>query len=133
MVTGNLIVPTRGAKQWQRQCGIVMMDLIVAMGILVVGMIPLSYATLHERQMSRALYYRAVALEILDGEIEVLRAGEWRALAEGSQPYSVRADAAKNLPLGRFTLTREGKQLRLEWLPNRRNQGGRMAREIVCR
>jgi hypothetical protein len=100
------------------------------MAILVVAMIPLSYAVLRERQLSRALYYRALAMEIVDGEIEVLRSGEWRVFREGSHPYPTRAESATNLPPGRFVLTREASLVRLEWIPEKRGKGGRVAREV---
>jgi hypothetical protein len=100
------------------------------MAILVVAMLPLSYAFLHERQLSRALYYRAVAIEIVDGEMEILRAGAAREFGDGARPYSVSPQSATNLPPGRFLLTREGRRVRLEWLPEKRNQGGRVYREV---
>ena len=111
--------------------GFLSIELAVAMAILAATLIPMSYAFLHERQLSRACYYRAVAMEIVDGEIELLRAGEWRAFAEGSNSYSTRAESARNLPPGRFVLTREGKRLRLEWLPEKRKKGGRVSREVT--
>jgi len=111
--------------------GFLSIELAVAMAILAATLIPMSYAFLHERQLSRACYYRAVAMEIVDGEIELLQAGEWRAFAEGSHSYSTRAESARNLPPGRFVLTREGKRLRLEWLPEKRKKGGRVSREVT--
>ena len=114
----------------ERKRGFLTVELVVAMAILLVAVFPLSYDFLRERQLSRACYYRAVAMEIVDGEIEVLQAGEWRAFGEGSQPYSVRAESAANLPPGRFVLSREGNRLRLEWLPAKRGAGGRVSREV---
>jgi hypothetical protein len=111
--------------------GFLTTELVVAMAILIVAMFPLSYDFLRERQLARACYYRAVAMEIVDGEMEVLRAGEWRTFGEGSRPYRVRAESARNLPPGRFELTREGKRLRLEWRPDKRGKGGRVSREVT--
>ena len=106
-------------------------ELVVAMAILLVALLPLSYAFWHEHKLSRACYYRAVAMEIVDGEMEVLLAGEWRAFGQGPQPYQVRAESARNLPAGRFVLTLEAKRLRLEWLPDKRSKAGRVAREVT--
>ena len=73
-------------------------------------------------------YYRdAVAMEILDGEAEVLAAGGWRNFTEGRHELKPTANAARNLPAGRFLLTREAQRVRLEWQPER---GRKMAREI---
>ena len=127
-------VPALAGKYRQKvghPTGFLTIELVVAMAILLVAMIPLSYAFFRERQLSRACYNRAVAMEIVDGELEVLQAGQWRAFSEGSQRYSTHAESATNLPSGRFILTRTGKQLRLEWLPDKRRQGGRVSREAT--
>jgi hypothetical protein len=68
-------------------------------------------------------------MEIVDGEMEVLLAGEWLQFAEGPHPYPVKAASATNLPPGRFRLTRDGNRLRLEWLPEKRGNGGSVSRE----
>ncbi len=111
--------------------GFLTTELVVAMAILIVAMFPLSYGFLRERQLARACYHRAVAMEIVDGEMEVLLAGDGRTFGEGSRSYPVRAESARNLPPGRFVLTREGKRLRLEWLPDKRGSGGRVSREAT--
>ncbi len=108
--------------------GIVTLELVVAMGILASVMLPVAYSVLREQRLARALYYRAVAMEIVDGEMEVLRAGEWRAYARGQHQYQVRAEAAKNLPPGRFLLSLNESQVRLEWRPRKPGQGGAVTR-----
>ncbi len=123
----------RATARGLRRGAFLMTEVVVAMAILALALFPLSYAVWHERQLSRACYYRAVAMEIVDGELEVLSAGAWRAFDEGSHPYSVRAESAKNLPPGRFALTRTGNQLRLEWRPDQRDRGGRVLREATLR
>lgn len=113
------------------QRAFLMTDLVIAMAILVLALFPLSYAVWHERQLSRACYYRAVAMEIADGEAEVLAAGGGSAFAEGTHPYPIRAESATNLPPGQFLLTRKGNQLRLEWRPKQRHGGGNVVREVT--
>ena len=66
----------------ERKRGFLTVELVVAMAILLVAVFPLSYDFLRERQLSRACYYRAVAMEIVDGEMEVLQGGEWQAFAK---------------------------------------------------
>jgi hypothetical protein len=65
--------------------------------------------------------------------MEILVAGEWRKYREGTQPLTVRAESARNLPPGRFLLSREEKRLRLEWRPDKLGQGGTVTREAVIR
>ena len=108
-------------------------DLLIALAIFATAMLPLAYGWVKEQRVMRAHYWHAVALEIVDGEMEILVAGEWRAFAEGAQPYAVKATASKNLPPGQFTLTRTGRTLRLEWQPAQRGQGGKVVREAVAK
>lgn len=112
-----------------RQRGALMIEVAVGMAILVAVLLPLSLSMLKDQKLCRAYYYRAVAMEIVDGEMEILAAGEWRAFKPGSQTYPVRAGAAKNLPPGRFILTRESQLIRLEWVPGKKRGAGPVLRE----
>jgi len=51
--------------------------------------LPLAYSVASEKRLARASYQRAVAMEIVDGEIEILAAGEWLAFKSGAQDYQV--------------------------------------------
>jgi hypothetical protein len=108
-----------------------MIELLAAMAILAGVAIPLAWSLSSERRLARALYQRAVAMEIIDGEMETLLAGEWRAFAQGRHEYSVRALSATNLPPGAFYLTVEPKVVRLEWQPVVKHHGGALKREGV--
>lgn len=121
--------PLRPKPPSKRIAGMTLIELAVALGILAVAIVPLGYLLHQERQLARAYYYRAVAMEIVDGEMEILAAGEWRAFPEGSHPYTVRGEAANNLPAGKFVLTLREKRIRLEWLPGQPGCGGKVARE----
>jgi len=107
--------------------GFLNVELIVAISILGLVMLPLAYGFVHEAKALKTFYRDAVAMEILDGEMEALAAGEWRTATEGRHEYKPIAAAMTNLPAGQFALTREGKVMRLEWLPAR---GRKMAREL---
>ena len=102
-------------------------ELVVAIAILAVVVLPLGGVWYQETRLLRAYYRDALAMEILDGETEVLAAGEWRSFPAGRHELKPTANAAKNLPPGHFILTREAQRARLEWLPER---GRKMAREI---
>ena len=111
----------------RREGGFLNFELVVAIAILAAVMLPLGGAWYHETKLLRAYYRDALAMEILDGEAEVLAAGEWHSFAEGRHELKPVSNAATNLPPGRFLLTREAHRVRLEWLPER---GRKMAREI---
>jgi hypothetical protein len=134
MVTkANILRPppgTAGRRSRAREQGALMADLVVALGILVLAALPIAFAFDQERRLCRMRYQEAVAMEIVDGEMEVLAAGEWRAFPEGQSAYAVKAGAAKNLPPGGFNLTRKEQTLRLEWKPARKGGGRPIVREV---
>jgi hypothetical protein len=121
----------RAQANARRGGGWMVLECVVALGILITVMIPISFSFVSEHRACRASYYRAVAMELVDGEMEILRAGEWQQFPRGSQPYSVNAAAAKNLPPGNFLLTVEEHRLLLEWRPADKDQAGKVTRETI--
>lgn len=119
----------RAPGAWRRR-GSISAELLVAVGILVVAIMPLSVSFYREAHVARGLYYRALAMEIVDGEVEALAAGEWRAFPAGAQPYTVHAASATNLPPGQFQLTLTTNRIRLEWRPEAKGLGGAVVREV---
>ena len=115
------------------ESGALIAELMVAIAIIAVALFPLAYSFAQETKFLRACYNRAIATEIVDGEVEVLLAGEWRAFKEGAQDYTTPALAATNLTTGRFQLTITGRRLRLEWLPMEKDQGGKVVREVTVK
>jgi hypothetical protein len=113
----------------RRRHGALITELLVAMALLVGALLPIAYSIASERRLARAQYQRAVAMEIVDGEMETLLAGEWRAFKPGRHDYPVHALAATNLPPGRFLLTLDADNLRLEWKPAVTRHGGPVVRE----
>ena len=114
----------------ERRRGALMTEVVIAMAILLMASIPLTVGFLGEMKMVRAVYYEAVAMEIVDGEIEILKAGEWRVFQPGRNDYRPVAGAATNLPPGKFALTISNAHVRLEWAPNKRGDGRTVAREV---
>jgi hypothetical protein len=96
--------------------------------MVAIAVIPLMFAFMQEANYSRACYHRAAAMEIVDGEMEVLAAGEWKSFSVGEHDYSVPASSATNLPPGGFHLSVEPHRVRLEWRP----AGGR-TNNVVAR
>ena len=108
-------------------------ELIIGIAILVIAMLPLTLSFAQDENMARHYYRRAVAMELVDGEMEILLAGEWRSYKEGAQPYTFHAASATNLPPAKTVLTITGKHLRLEWLPEKTLSGGKVTREADIR
>lgn len=111
--------------------GGIMVELVVAIGILTAAVLPLAYSYVDEQHQCHLAYIRAVAMELVDGEMEALAAGEWQTFGDGTHDYAVNAGAARNLPPGKFTLTVQGRQLRLEWKPDCSRFGRPVAREAT--
>ena len=81
----------RSASCQARKRGALMTELVVAMAILAGALLPLAYSIASERRVAHSAYQRAVAMEIVDGEMEALAAGGWRAFVPGIREYTVRA------------------------------------------
>jgi hypothetical protein len=110
-----------------------MVELLVALALLIGVLFPLAYSFATERRLARSYYQRAVAMEIVDGEMEALLAGEWRAYSPGTHDYAVHAGAATNLPPGRFILSVQPGKLRLRWQPALKDRGGPVTREAILK
>jgi hypothetical protein len=113
--------------------GFLEVDLLVGLAILSLAILPLAFSFAQERQVLRAEYFRGAAMEIVDGEMEILADGDWKNFADGVQNYSVHANAAANLPPGHFQLTKTGNHLRLEWNSDKHKGIGVVAREITIK
>ena len=131
------MVTRRNSDLSRQRCrsrhGWLMIELMVAMALFTSAVIPLAYSIMSERRYARASYQRAVAMEIVDGELEVLAAGEWRTFSNGIHPYRVHALALTNLPPGQFQLTVQPELIRLEWRPAIKQHGGAVVREVRVR
>lgn len=120
----------RDVRCWpKRNRGSVMIELLLALTVIGTALLPIAYSVHADQRLCRRYYHHAVAMEIVDGELEALVAGDWRAFGDGTHPYPVRAAAARNLPAGAFTLTVQGNRLRLEWRPTARGQATPISRE----
>jgi len=117
------------SKKFRRAGGFLMVDAILGLAILTIAILPLGYTFVRERQVLKIEYCRAVADEIVDGEMEILLAGAAAKLPDGTQTYAMSARAASQLPAGHLQLTKTGNHLRLEWTPNARRGFETVVRE----
>ncbi len=123
--------PFRNSLRSRR--GFLMVDAVVAMAILAIAIVPLGFSFARERQVLKIEYQHSVANEIVDGEMEILAAGDWKNFPDGAQAYTVHSRAAANLPPGHFQLTKTGNHLRLEWMPDKRKGIGVVVREVTVK
>lgn len=99
----------------RRRTGALTTDLVVALAILAMAVLPMGVHFGRETAAARENYRRAVAMELVDAEIEILRAGEWKRLHEGTQEWNLDGRAAGNLPGSRLLAHRHDRSVRLEW------------------
>lgn len=106
-------------------------DLAVALGLLVVLVLPLAHGLVGERRLLDAELRRAALIELLDGELEILLAGEWKSRPEGESDVALAGAGAERLPAGRCVLVKNGRHLRLEWRPEKRPGAVAASKEAV--
>jgi len=115
-------VKTIASTTTRRRNGSLQADLVSALGLAALVVIPLGYGFLNHQRLVRNEAIHAVVLTLLDGEMEVLAAGELRSFNPGTHPYPLRGVAADRLPPGhcsliRTTLPDQATSLTLEWQP----------------
>src|ERR1041385_1516097 len=70
--------------------GALMVEFLVALALVLGALLPLAYSFAKEEHLTRAYYQRAIAIELVDGEMELLAAGGWKGCAMGTSEYRVR-------------------------------------------
>ena len=113
-----------------KQSGMLTTEMLVGLTILAIAILPLAYSFAQENKYLRRCYERAVTIEIVDGEMEIIRAGGWRSYTNGVHTITTTARSATNLPPGELRLTLADKRARLEWLPAAASHGSAVIREV---
>lgn len=116
-----------------RRRGFVSMDLFLAMALFLFGFFGVAYISTREMRLARAYYYDAIAMSLVDGELEVLAAGEWQSLPEGESEYHSKAPTMDSLPPGEFRATRTTDRIQLEWIPDRKGNGRHIVRSFALK
>lgn len=128
-----MVIQADQSKNRYRQSGMLTTEMLVGIAILTLAIFPLAYSFAQENKYLRRCYERAVALEVVDGEMEILRAGGLQNYTNGVQLITSTARAATNLPPGELRLTLADKQVRLEWLPAEKSHGSAVVREAMLK
>jgi hypothetical protein len=106
------------------------LDVAVAITFLALVFIPLSISSSGDLDLARRHYFEAVALQLIDGEMDVLLAGERRKYTTGEHRITPIGEAVQNLPEGEFVLTVHDQKLTLAWVPTKRAKWGRVERVV---
>lgn len=109
--------------------GMLEVDMTIAIAILFLAVLPLAYSFATDAKAMRRNYERAVAMELLDGKMEVLAAGAWRNHPPGTNEIRLTGNAAANLSTDHALLIIQPNRIRLEWRPADRFSAG-IIREV---
>jgi len=109
------MVMTRNRSRSER--GALEVDMLAALLLLFVAVLPLGYSFYSDQRAMRAGYERAVAMELLDGEMERLVAGSDRNLPPGTNEITLAGNAATNLHPATARRIVGTNSIRLEWTP----------------
>lgn len=113
-----------GGVRAGRCLGFLEADLVIALALLLVAVLPLAYAFRADFKALRFANERAAALSLVDGQMELLMAGGARTLAQGTNVITLTGAAVANLSTNRALVIREGGRIRLEWRPAGRSSAG---------
>lgn len=116
-----------------RRHGLLMTEVMVGLAIIGLAIFPLAYSFAQESKYLRRCYERAVAMEVVDGEMEIIRAGGWRSFTNGVFTLKSTARSATNLPPGELRLTLTDHRARVEWLPAKSSPGSPVVREATLK
>ena len=122
----NIRPTTRLAKR----LAFLQLDVAIALTVLALVFIPLSVSSSGGLDLARRHYFEAVALQLIDGEMDVLLAGERRKYTTGEHRITPVGEAVQNLPEGEFVLTVHDQKLTLAWVPTKRAKWGRVERVV---
>ena len=122
----NIRPTTRLAKH----LAFLQLDVAIALTVLALVFIPLSVSSSGGLDLARRHYFEAVALQLIDGEMDVLLAGERRKYTTGEHRITPVGEAVQNLPEGEFVLTVHDQKLTLAWVPTKRAKWGRVERVV---
>lgn len=112
------------------QRGFLGVELVVAISILAIAILPLAFTLVRDQELFRAYQVQAAILEVLDGELEVLAAGYVNDFPNGVHSYTPAAESMRYMPAGTMTLLRSNRLLRLEWKPDKSWRGGILVKQI---
>lgn len=116
-----------------RRLAFIQLDVAVAIAILMLVFIPLTVTSSGKLDLARRHHVEAVVLQLIDGEIDVLLAGELKKYKAGEQRITPSGDVVEMLPKGDFVLTVKEKQLELVWVPVKLSKWGRIERAVNLR
>ena len=113
-----------------KRLAFIQMDVVLGIALLLLVFIPFSVTSSGELDLARRQQFQAVALQMIDGEMDVLLAGERQKYAAGEHTITPPGEAVQSLPEGKFVLTVGEKELTLAWTAVKQAKWGRVERVV---
>lgn len=113
-----------------RRWAFIQLDVAVALALLFIVFIPFGVSSWGDLDLARRQLHEAVARQLIDGEMDVLLAGERRNYTLGEHRIIPVGESVQNLPEGKFILTVEDQKLTLAWIPKKVAKWGRVERVV---
>ena len=123
----------RPTSRAAKRLAFVQLDVALAVSILLLVFIPFSVTSSSKLDLARRQHFEAVALQMIDGELDVLMAGEWQKFSPGEHKITPPGEAVKTLPVGEFILVVKENQLSIAWVPEKEAKWGRVEREVTLK
>ena len=123
----------RPTSRLAKHLAFIQLDLMLAVSILMLLFIPFGVTSSGKLDLARRQHFEAVALQMIDGELDVLLAGERQKYLLGEHKITPPGEAVKTLPVGEFILIVKEKQLYLAWVPEKEAKWGRVEREVTLK
>lgn len=111
-----------------RRRGGILMELLVALALLALVLLPLAGGFAGQRRMAKQLSQRLVLTELIDGEMEFIAAGRWRRFTEGTNTLEIEMPPGFLPPPGRTFVIRNVNHFKVVWEPETRLAIGRIER-----
>ena len=111
----------------------IQLDLMLAVSILMLLFIPFGVTSSGKLDLARRQHFEAVALQMIDGELDVLLAGERQKYPLGEHKITPPGAAVKTLPVGEYILVVKENQLSIAWVPEKEAKWGRVEREVTLK
>ena len=116
-----------------KRLAFVQLDVALAVSILLLVFIPFSVTSSSKLDLARRQHFKAVALQMIDGELDVLMAGERQKYIPGEHKITPPGEAVKTQPVGEFILTVQENPRTIAWVPEKEAKWGRVEREVTLK
>ena len=120
--------PSLRQEPSRRKVGAIHLEAILALALTAAVLLPISGIVVSQRRIASDLTRHLTMIELVDGEMELIAAGDWVRYPEGTHSVPLPSPEGFVPPVGELTLVRQGREFSLAWRPANRWIGGGIER-----